>query len=61
MHTQLALRARQIPAAEKLGDYALGLRPRPSTPGYPSGTAHTEAIAEDFRCCLARAEPDLDL
>ena len=37
-HTQLALRARQIPAAAKLGDYALGLRPRPKTPGYPSGT-----------------------
>ena len=44
-HTQLALRARQIPAAAKLGDYALGLRPRLNTPGYPLGTKQTCASA----------------
>ena len=29
----------------RLGEYAPGLRPRPSTPGYPSGTKHTCASA----------------
>ena len=28
-----------------MGDYALGLRPRPNPPGYPSGTKHSRASA----------------